>query len=248
MACLYKRGKNFWIAYYLNGKQVYKSLRTANERVAETKKRKIEYELAIGELRPASRLPLPDILERFCRHIRSKQTRKSYRNDFSQLRVFFGPICKSLEIPPVLIGVGHKSRKPRADKYANRHMTAKFLEDITPELINRFISTRVEQDDWSPKTANNMRQTLHLLFAYAAKHHGFQARDYRCPNPAGAVDRRTEPAPEIQFLSLEGIQEQLGVLKDHPTTRVAVGILIYAGLRREEVLGSRIKTSISRSV
>jgi hypothetical protein len=34
---MYKRGKQFWISYYVNGKQVKKSLKTKNERVAKRK-------------------------------------------------------------------------------------------------------------------------------------------------------------------------------------------------------------------
>jgi hypothetical protein len=53
------RGERFWIAYYLNGRLIQKSLRTAIERVARDKKRKIEYELAVGDLQVVSKLPLP---------------------------------------------------------------------------------------------------------------------------------------------------------------------------------------------
>ena len=63
MACLYKRKKTYWISYYLEGRLVQKSLRTNNERVAIAKKRRIEYELALGDLHAASKLPLPAILQ-----------------------------------------------------------------------------------------------------------------------------------------------------------------------------------------
>ena len=81
MACLYKRRKQYWASYYLNGCQVQKSLHTDNERVARDKLRKLEYELSIGDLPQASRLPLPALLETFCGHMRAKQTYKSYRKD-----------------------------------------------------------------------------------------------------------------------------------------------------------------------
>lgn len=68
MAHLYKRGSRFWISYYVAGKLVQKSLRTTNERVAKSKKKRIEYDLALGALRVASKTPLPSILEAFlCR-------------------------------------------------------------------------------------------------------------------------------------------------------------------------------------
>ena|GEM_PF-5219554 len=58
MASLYKRGKRYWVGYTLNGERVERSLFTTNLRVARDKKRKIEYELAIGDLDQASKLPL----------------------------------------------------------------------------------------------------------------------------------------------------------------------------------------------
>ena len=59
MAHLYKRGSKFWISYYLSGKLVQKSLKTKNERMALSKKKRIEYELALGDLHVASKTPLP---------------------------------------------------------------------------------------------------------------------------------------------------------------------------------------------
>ncbi len=236
MACLYRRGERFWIAYYLNGRLIQKSLRTAIERVARDKKRKIEYELAVGDLQVVSKLPLPAILEAFCAYLQTIRTRKSYKNDVSRLRVFFGPICEALK-PGVPGGARGKRRPNRCpDKYARDHVKAKLLEDVTPEVINRFITARLQHSAWSAKMANNMRQTLHRLFAYAIKHHGFCARDRRYPNPAAAVERQREAAPQIRFLSLEQIEEQLAALVTHPVIRALVATYIYAGLRREEAL------------
>lgn len=55
-------------------------------------------------------------------------------------------------------------------------------------------------------------------------------------NPAAKVERYREKAPEISFLTLEQIDEQLQALKDNLRLQTMVAVLIYAGLRREEVL------------
>jgi integrase len=81
-----------------------------------------------------------------------------------------------------------------------------------------------------------MRQVLHRLFVYATKHHGFRARDRRYPNPADGVERQHEAAPEIRFLSLEQVEQQLEALKPSPLLHAMVATFIYAGLRREEAL------------
>ena len=55
-------------------------------------------------------------------------------------------------------------------------------------------------------------------------------------NPAAEVERYKQRASEIRFLTLPQIDQQLKALDDHPQMRVMVAMLIYAGLRREELL------------
>ena len=54
MASLFKRHGRFWVSYYLGDRQIRRSLQTSNRRVAKAKLRKIEYELATGQIRLAS--------------------------------------------------------------------------------------------------------------------------------------------------------------------------------------------------
>ena len=236
MACTYKRGNRFWASYYIGKRQIKKSLGTDNERVARSKLKRLEYELALGDLHVASRLPLPAVLEAFCKELQATRTYKSYKNDFSRLRIFFGPVCEMLKPGTPGMKRGTKSRVPCADRYAGKHTGGEFLEDITPQVINRFIAARVQNDAWSPKTVNLMRQTLHKLFSYAIKHHGFCSRDRRYPNPAAGVERKREPAREIRFLRLEEIPVQLQAVAQNPVIHAMVAAYIYAGLRREEAM------------
>jgi len=98
VAFLFQRGKKrtWWIKYYVHGKQVYHSLGTTNARAAERIRRQIEGEEARGDLIAPSRTPLPAFLEQFCQFLKTVRTRKSFKNDYSVLRVFFGPICPAL--------------------------------------------------------------------------------------------------------------------------------------------------------
>jgi hypothetical protein len=205
MAHLYKRGRQYWISYYVSGDLVQRSLRTADERIARAKKKRLEYDLALGDLHVASKTPLATILEAFCQELKATRTFKSYKNDFSRLRVFFGPICESLKPGVPGAALGSRPTTRGHDKYADQHIKVALLEDVTPETINRFLAARTQQDGWSAKTANLMRQTLHKLFSYAIKHHGFRSRDPRYPNPVKAVDKKKEPAPQIRFLRAEEI-------------------------------------------
>ena len=82
MACLYKRGGVYWIAYRVGGRLIQESPRTKNERLSWGKKRKIEYEPAVGDLQIARKLPLPAILEAFCCYLETIRTRKSHRKPY----------------------------------------------------------------------------------------------------------------------------------------------------------------------
>ena len=236
MASIYKRGRSYWVSYWVNGQQYQKSLRTKLERVAREKLKRLEYELAIGDLQLASRLPIRMVLQNFCEHLQITRTYKSCKNDLSRLRIFFGPICDALQLG--LPGGAVKTDTPKqpADRYARDHVKVALLEDVTPTMINQFISARIRENSWSPKTANSLRQVLHRLFAWATKHHGFRARDRRYPNPADGVERQREAAPEIRFLTLEQVERQLKLLEPNPLMHAMVATYIYAGLRREEAM------------
>jgi integrase len=221
---------------HTNDKQFQKSLKTDNYKVAVSKKKKLEYELSIGDLHLASEIPLAVILEVFCKHLIKTRTFKSYKNDFSRLRTFFGPICESLKPYPSGVKRGTKTERTASDKYKKAHVQAELLEDITPEVINQFLTDRMEFNNWKPKTVNLMRQILHKLFAYAMKHHGFRSRDRCYPNPVAGVDRIKESASQIRYLELDEIAAQLEAIEDSSVIHALVATYIYAGLRREEAL------------
>jgi len=82
MACVYRRRKQYWVSYYVNGEQVKESLHTSNERAALAEKKRVEYELSLDDLQMASQLPLVPVLEAFCKHLESTQTFRSFKNDF----------------------------------------------------------------------------------------------------------------------------------------------------------------------
>jgi integrase len=234
MATLYRRKKQFWVSYYVGKKRVRRPLDTTDAREAKAKLSQIDYGLSMGDLHLASKIPLAEFIESFCRHQQATRSHKTYKNDVSRLRIIFGPICESLKIRPPGSSNSPRQANPRPDKYAGRHIQADLLEDVTTEVLNRWLAARVEQDRWSPKTFNNFRQTLHRMFAQAIKHQGFVGRDHRYPNPAKGVDRQHVPAPHIRFLKLPQIEEQLGVLEGRPVLHAMVATCIYAGLRREE--------------
>ena len=233
-----KNGKQiWWVSYYHNGKRYRYSLRTADERIARKKLKKLEGELVTNELETKSRTPVGPFLEAFSGHLLATRTHKSYKNDISYLRIFFGPVCKALQ-PKTSHNRHHRSAITgnASDRFRGRHVSVKLLEEVTPNVISTFINTRITRDGISPKTANRMREVLHVMFNYAIRQCQFNATEKRYPNPVDAVPRYREEQSVIRFLTLDQIDQQLKVLKVNPTLHAMVATLIYTGVRREELL------------
>ncbi|MCX5635018.1 MAG: hypothetical protein NTW55_04140 [Planctomycetota bacterium] len=149
MASIFQRGKGriWWIKYYVNGRQVYYSLGTKNERAAKRIKRQIEGEDAKGELIAPSKIPLPAFLEDFCQFLKTIRTHKSYSGDISVLRIFFGPICPSLELGTCVNKRWRSSHSMQLyDTMQHLHVKADTLEDITATKIENFLTQRIRAD------------------------------------------------------------------------------------------------------
>ena len=247
VASIFQRGKQgtWWIKYYVDGEQVYRSLKTTVAREALRVKKKIEGEEACGMLLSPSRLPLPEFLHEFCEFLQTIRAKKSYKNNCSVLRLIFGPICPALEPSNCVnrkyktgkLSPKKKSKKKTESKQPKvRPIRAKTLEDVTTAKIEEFISSRIRFDGIAPKTANQARCILHRMFSYAIKTHDFVASNPRQPNPAAGVERRREPAHTIRYLEMDGIDRQLASVAGHAPIGTLVAVYIYAVLRREEAL------------
>ena len=239
MASIYKRGRNWWIHYYVNGKSVDRSLRTTNERIARDRQKKLEAANVVGQLAEPSSTPIEAAVQDYCRYMTATRTRKSAKNDISNLRAFFGPCCPALELGS---RVPHKFRDSQRelpkvpDKLTNRHVPVRRLEQITSEMINQYLLDRVVEDGLKPKTVNRLREVLRGLFNFAIEHKGYVCPDWRCRNPIEGVRRHRESAPIITWLRRDEITRQLEILEEAPTIRAMVSTFIFAGLRREEAL------------
>lgn len=240
MAGLYKRGKNYYAMYYTGNTKHRVSLNTTSLQIAREKVRQIETSLFRGDNTPLpTKTPLPNILDKYIQFLETFKTAKSLQTDVYYLRSMFDEICPALKITA-------RKRSPRTQKRPEiktdkrvkaKVIEAKYLEDITTAQISDFITAQVRSRGLAPKTANRYREILHRLFSWAMKQAGIKMPAK--VNPAAEVERYKEKAPEIRFLTLKQIDEQLNALKDHKTMQTMVAMLIYAGLRREELLWLR---------
>jgi len=208
MASIYQRGnKKVWYAkYYAGGRQILRCLKTTNRRIAEIDRRRVESALETNTLEVPSRTPLTTFLPEYMQWLEANKTHHSFLKDASYLKMFF-------------------------DSYRIRN-----LQDITPGMIQQFITRRQRRDGIAPKTANRHREVLHRLFSYALKFSSYRSPLPGNANPVSAVERVPEPAPEIRFLDLDHIRKQLDGLAGHPQFQAMVATAIYAGLRRAEIL------------
>ena len=107
------------------------------------------------------------------------------------------------------------------------------LEQITTPMVSDWLATLKERRALAGKTANGYREMLQRLINWAVN------RGVRMPgglNPAHEADRFKEHHDAIRFLTLGQIHAQLEALTDRPQVQTMVATLIYAGLRREELL------------
>lgn len=239
MASIYKRGKTWWVHYLVGGKSVCKSLKTTNERIALDRKKKLEAMEVTGQLVKPSNISIVPFLQSFCEYLGKTRTRKSAKNDFSYLRVFFGPCCPALHLGS---NVPKKFRRDNQDypmlkdRHKNRHIPVRYLEDISAAMVSNFIQDRIVLDNIKSKTANRIREVLHKMFSYAIEHCDYICPDRRYRNPIEGVRRLKEDLSPIRWLDYDEIYKQLKVLKEHPVIHALVAVYIYAGLRREEAL------------
>jgi len=224
MAHLYQRGKRkIWYAkYYQRGRQVLRSLKTSNYRIARERARLFEAGVvppqATHEDTPGNRVRLCEALEEFCSYLRGVRTQSSFRNERIRLRRIFGDICPQLRYV----------RNRRARECVN--IKAEFLDEITTAEVNVFLEHRRSREHVSPATQLRDREILHKLFAWASGHYGING------NPVRQTSRPVVNAPIIRFLEKDDIDRQLGVLEGDPQLKAMVAVLIFAGLRREELL------------
>jgi integrase len=209
---------------------------TALLQVAKEKLRQFESAQARGEQLPlASKTPAPEMIGAYVRHIRSVKTAKSAQTDIYYLRDLFGPVCDELKITSRKLTAKKRPRKDGEDRRRKMAvLDATYLEQVTTAQISSFISAQVQSRGLAPKTANRYREILSTFFNWAMTQRGVRMPGDK--NPAAAVLRYKEQAPEIRFLTLKQIDEQLESVAENVQMQAMVAMLIYAGIRREEIL------------
>ena len=239
MASVYRRGKVWWLKYYVGGKGVQRSLGTKDAREAEKTRRQYEAAEAIELLPQPSTTPIAEFLQDLCEYWRKTRRGKGATSDISRLRMFFGTVCPGLEYP-VRSQRKRKANPPSGPRHQDPKTKAfvavKRLEDLSASMITSILRQRYLAGEITGKTANRYRGVLSSLFSYAKKHHRYVCPDRQHRNPVEGVERFPEKPIVITWLNLQQIDEQLKVLEDDTQLRAMAAVGIFAGLRREEVV------------
>ncbi|MGD0230368.1 MAG: site-specific integrase [Syntrophorhabdales bacterium] len=232
MASLKKRGKRYYMQYYVGKKKVTKSLGTSSLQIAKEKLRQHESASFRGEeVVMPTRTPIAEVVGAFVGNMIGKKRMRNAAKDVYYLREAFGPVCPELQIKNEKIS--RKGKKSSSIK-ACRRIEASYFEWVRTADVAAAIAEHVRYKGIKGKTANRFREVLVRLYNWAIKEGGVKMPGN--VNPAAAVERYKETAPVIRFLDRDQIDEQLAALRDQPVLQVMVAIYIYAGLRREELL------------
>ena len=243
MASLYKRGRIWWTKVFHRGEVSRQSLETTNRQLARERARLVESSIKDGVFKvrgSSTRTPLALALEEFCSYLRTTRTAKSAQTDIYYLRQLFGPVCPSIVVnarKPITESERRRrlaAMTPRDLKPGREHLRPRIVEDLTTADVGRALTERMRTRNLSPKTVNRLREVIHRFCSWCMRQRGVQFPGNA--NPVSAVERFRERTSIIRFLTLDQVHRQLTLLESHPVMWAMVATLIYAGLRREELL------------
>ena len=232
MACLRKKGKKYYVKAYENGKEKWYPTRTDVRRVAEVLLTNYELSRKLGTPSPfASETPLKVMLSAFCLYLKGPTRAVNYIKDLSLLRMLFGPACA------VLGGSDDICNDDAFLNYDHPRINVKSFEKIETCHLTDLQDILAEERGLSSKTLNNYREMMNRFVNWAVTQKG-----KRFPggvNPIDAVKIRDVNLSVISYLMPDEIRQQLAVLEDFLVLQCMVAMLIFAGLRREELLWLR---------
>jgi integrase len=204
---VYRRGKVWWYSFEFEGRRIQESSGFTN------KKRAIDAEA----IRRAK------LLER-----RAGISRRKLPPKFEEF------------VPVFLNWSGHQHRPKTYQLHANntkslkRFFDSKWLDEITPGMVEDFKLARVQEKRWGEKdernisgvTVNRALATLRLLFNYAER------CGYQLPNPVKDIEFYQEPK-HLRTISLE---EEIAYLAEasQPLKDIA-RVILDTGMRPDEV-------------
>jgi integrase len=168
----------------------------------------------------------------YLKFVRSENASAHVSNKVSIFRRFLGD--KRIEAMGGPVRVKNSARKASSTDGAilKPFFTGTHLDEISPALVQEFIEGLGVGRD----TMRHYRQCFHHWFSFCLKFDLYHPTNWHRPNPMSGLSSYVTRNRQIDFLTQEQIQEQLAALHEHPAVRMAVAVMIYAGLRLSETL------------
>ena len=132
-----RRGRIWWISYWLGEERVRESTGTDNAKIAEEIRKQREAEVTLDLLQPEERIKMKDFFAEYLQYSRGRKRRKTYQTDLGRLE----PFIKSLNV--------------------------RYPSDVTTPMVMRYMSRKKERDGIEDSTVLRIRECLHALFQYA---------------------------------------------------------------------------------
>jgi hypothetical protein len=216
---VYRRGRIWWYTFEFQGRRIQESSGFANKTAA----------LRVEAKRKA------DLLDR--------------RAGFTKAKL----APKFEEFVPVFLNWSEHQHRPKTfqlhannAKSLRRFLDGKWLDEITPGMVEDFKLARIQEKRWGEKdernisgvTVNRALATLRLLFNYAER------CGYQLPNPVKNIEFYKEPK-HLRTISLE---EEIAYLAEASLPlRDIVRIILDTGMRPMKSFGSNLRMWISHS-
>lgn len=233
MACLVNRKGNYYIQYSVGTRLKRETLRTKSKQIANELLRQFESAQYRGLPSPLpTKTTIGGVVGAYVRKMRATKTENSAKADTQYLRTIFGVCCEELEYSEYRNGARYEKKPVRKGKRAVRIIEKSCFEAITTQDIADFIMGMVDAKGLEPTTANRYREVLHTMFSWAIREGRVKMPNDK--NPVTAFKRLKQHAPQIRYLTLDQIDEQLEALESHRLVQTVVAMYIYAGIRREE--------------
>ncbi|MEP6671048.1 MAG: tyrosine-type recombinase/integrase [Chthoniobacter sp.] len=158
--------------------------------------------------------------------IRIENARHHVAGKLSMMRRFFG--SRRVEIVT--------ETPARAGKNSAAVHSPYFMGGFVDEITSVGVQSFMNQLGVSKKTKRHYREFFHHFFEFCMKFEFYRPTNWHSPNPIAALPSYVSRNRVIVFLTQEQVEQQLRLLADHPRLHMAVALMIYAGLRRAEML------------
>lgn len=233
---LRKRGKVYVanIRYKIGDKTCEKrrSLKTKSLSVAKAKINDINKTLHD----PLHKNRISELLQGYIERSASRSRKENHVKKMSLLRKIFGVICEALEYK--LDGYENEQ-----DEEGRPVIDVTFIQDINSAFLDKYFNNVIkfsasqfddEDSGISPTTLNRMREEIRAFINYS-----MNIMKVKMPgdvNPIKSIEKFNEIVLPIIFLKRAKIAEQLFKIRRDVRLQTMIAVMIFAGLRREELL------------